>query len=804
MKKLRFILLSMLCLGAMGVSAQMSDQQIVDYVKSSASAGKGEKQIATELVAKGVSMQQLERLREQYEGSTKGNASTTENQYSSVVRAESGAAISADAFSAVAADMAPTAVAAQGGALNRIYGHDIFTSRALTFEPNANLPTPENYVLGPGDEVIIEIWGANEASIRQTISPEGRITVAQIGPLYLNGLTIKKANDLVRQAFAQKYAGVMGDEPMSDVSLTLGSIRTIQVNIFGEVSVPGTYRLSSFATVFHALYRAGGVTDLGTVRTINVIRNGKTIANVDIYPFVKTGDTKADIRLQDGDIINVPLYNNVVDINGNVKKPMYYELKEGETLAQLIDYAGGFTGDAYTQEVKVTRSTGREREILNIAQANFSSFVLEPGDVVAVSGMLDRYANRVEVTGSVFRPGIYELGREIFTVKDLVDHAEGLLEDAFTGRARILRHKEDFTPEVISFNLGDLLAGRVADISLKKNDVLVVSSIHELNALGTLTIDGMVKRPGTYTFAENMSIEDLILQAGGLREGASSVRVEVSRRILNPASEMPSDTLAKVYTFPLDLDLIETKAAQFLLEPYDYVSIRKSPDYNPQSVVSIQGEVAFPGNYTMISVGDRLSDLVSRSGGITQHAYLKGATLVRTMTAEERSQMSTTMDFISLGSTRDSLDVSRMLTSNQYTVAINLEKALEQPGSEFDVILREGDRLVVPEYLSTVKIQGDVLRPNTVTYKQGAKAKYYIKKTGGYGVTAKKSKAYIVYMNGDVAKANATHKVEPGCQIIVPSKKEKKTMDFAQSMSLASTATSITTAMATVAALLMK
>lgn len=791
----------LLMLAASTLSAQMTDQQVVDYVKSSVSSGKAEKQIATELVAKGVSMDQLERLRAQYENSDGAASTTTEDKYTSVIRSEAGASINSDAFGDIVTEASPAGANTYG---MTIYGHDIFTSQSLTFEPNSNLPTPENYILGPGDEVVIDIWGANEASIRQTISPEGRISVAQIGPLYLNGLTIKKANDLVRQAFSQKYAGVLGDEPMSDVSLTLGNIRTIQVNIFGEVAVPGTYRLSSFATVFHALYKAGGVTGQGTVRSINVVRNGKTIANVDIYPFVKSGDTKADIRLQDGDIINVPLYHNLVAISGNVKKPMHYELKEGETLSQLLDYAGGFTGDAFTQEVKVTRSTGREREILNVAQSDFAGFTLDPGDLVSVGGMLDRYANRVEITGSVFRPGVYELGKEIFTVKDLIEHAEGPLEDAFMGRARIFRNKEDFTPEVISFNLGDLLAGRISDISLKKNDVIVLSSIHELNDIGHLVIDGMVRNQGTYTYAENMTIEDLIMQAGGLKDGASSASVEVSRRVVNSASTTPSDTLAKIYNFPLDLTLTSKGSGSFILEPYDHVSVRKSPDYNPQAVVSIAGEVAFPGNYSMVTVGDRLSDLVERSGGITSHAYLNGASLVRTMSQEEREQMGSTMDFVSLSSTRDSISAGKMLTRGTYTVAINLAKALENPGSEYDIILQDRDHLVIPEYQPVVKVEGEVLRPNAITYKPGSKSRYYIKRSGGFGVNAKRSKAYIVYMNGEVVKANATHSVEPGCQIIVPSKPEKKTMDAAQSMAMASTATSITTALAAIAAIIMK
>lgn len=806
MKKVLILVLALVSLFGVPAAAQMTDNQVIEYVKSGMASGKGERQIARELMARGVTVNQIERIKamaEKSQGAETVAADATMTSASPRRIDTSDNDLTAGAMDGIGAEVSDPTESAHTGTGRTIYGHNIFNSRALTFEPNENMATPQNYILGPGDEVVIDIWGANEASIRQTISPEGRILVAQIGPLYLNGLTIKQANEHVRKAFAQKYAGVMGDEPLSEVSLTLGQIRTIQVNIFGEVSVPGTYRLSSFSSVFHALYRAGGVTSLGTVRDIRVIRSGRQVASVDIYPYIFEGKTSTDFRLQDGDVINVPLYKNIVSIDGNVKKPMHYEVLPGETVKDLIEYAGGFEGDAYTQEVRLTRLTGREREILTLSADKFKSTVLEAGDAISVSGMLDRYANRVEVRGQVFRPGVYELGTEISTVKDLINRAEGLLEDAFTDRVRLMRQRSDFTPEVISFNLADLLSGRIADVRLRKNDVLVISSVHELRDLGSITINGHVANPGSYTFAENTTVQDLIIQAGGLRDGASSARVEVSRRINNPDSTMPNDTLSQIFTFPLDPSLRHNKTEEFVLKPYDIVSIRKSPDYKAQVNVVISGEVAFPGSYSMVTNNERISDLVSRAGGVTPHSYLKGAILIREMSSEEYTLRSATRRLARTDLTNgDNIDINNLTTSSRYTVALDLQKALEMPGSDYDLVLREGDRLVVPEYLSTVKIEGNVMYPNTVTYKEGANYRYYVDKAGGFDSRAKRSKAYVVYMNGDVARIKSGTKIEPGCEIIIPSKPEKKEFDISKTLAVASTVTSITTALATISRLI--
>lgn len=788
-------------LGAASAFAQMTDDQIISYIKSGVASGKGEKQIGTELLSKGVTMDQLQRLQAKYEqsqGQGQETISAGTEISSEAIRSKAQSVTRRTAEVEEVASANDPTQQVKSWKSRTIFGHDMFNNRSLSFEPNMSLPTPENYVLGPGDEVIVEIWGSNEAHFRQTISPEGRIMVSQIGPIYLSGLTIKKANELVKNAFAQKYSGVLGEDPSSQIVLTLGSVRTIQVNIFGEVGTPGTYRLSSFSNVFHALYRAGGVSTSGTVRAIEVIRKGKKIATIDLYPYLFTGILKDDFQLQDADVIRVPLYGKLASIEGKVKRPMYYEIKDGETLQDLIDFAGGFEGDAYKAELRIMRQTGREREVNTVSSSRYSSYKLETGDAVYVGATLDRFANRVEVRGSVFRPGVYELGSEMHTVKELVLRAEGLMEDAFTNRVRLLRQQDDFTPEVISLDLGKIMRGEAPDVTLVKNDILEIQSIHALKDLGSVTIEGFVANPGTYTFAENMSIEDLVLQAGGLLNGASAVRVDVSRRINNPYSTMPTDTLAQEISFPLDHNLKLENGNRFLLQPYDIVRIRKSPTYKTQTNVSVEGEVAFPGSYTILNNNERISDLISRAGGVTPHSYLRGAVLVRRVNKEESTLASATRRMLRQGGGKDSIDVNKLQQSTKYTVGLELDKALENPGSDYDLVLRDGDRLIVPEYLSTVKINGDVMYPNVVLYKPGASMKYYIDLAGGYGSTAKRSKAYIIYMNGNISRGKAARNIEPGCEIVIPSRDtKKKGMTTAETLAIATSTASVGTMIAT-------
>ena len=796
-EKVRLFLLFFLLAAPFGTAyCQMSDEAVVKYALEGRQSGKSDQQIGKELLARGVTPEQVERLKQKYEDSRTSSGTVAADQVISGQRRERPRSSS----DTLAVEIPPVPDPAERGADSRaVFGRNVFRSRALTFEPNENQATPENYRLGPGDEVIIDIWGENERSLREEISPEGNIMVEQVGPVYLNGLTIKEANAKLRGVFGQIYAGVSGDSPASEVRVTLGRLRTIQVNVMGEVEMPGTYRLSSFATVFHALYQAGGVTDIGTLRNIRVLRSGREVASVDIYKYLFHGDSKDDIRLEEGDIVLVPSYDLLVEVTGCVKRPMRYEMEAGEPLSQLLAYAGGFTGDAYGREVRVVRTMGREHELFNVDSVGYGTFALMDGDSVAVGRVLDRYANRIEVQGAVYRPGMYELGEGTHTVRELIGRAEGLREDAFRGRALLFRERDDLTPEIVAVDLEGVLSGRLTDISLRRNDVLVVSSVHDLEDRGGFTIGGEVARPGVYPYAAHTTVEDLIVQAGGLLDGASTVKVEVSRRLKDPKSTTPSNGVGKVYAFSLKEGLVVDGEAGFELAPFDVVEVRRSPGYQPQRQVVLDGEVVFTGNYTLIRKNERLSDLVKRAGGITDDAYVRGGRLIRRMNEEERAVRDAALRAARQNRGADSVSLEKLMTDDYYAVGIELDKALSNPGSDYDVVLREGDRLVVPEYVSTVKINGDVMYPNTTVYLKDKRVKYYIAQAGGYGARAKRNKAYIVYMNGRVARVKGRAKVEPGCEIIVPSKRERKGIGISEILGLTTSAASIGTMAASIA-----
>lgn len=796
-EKVRLFLLAFLLAAPFGTAyCQMSDEAVVKYALEGRQSGKSDQQIGKELLARGVTPEQVERLKQKYEDSRTSSETVASDQVISGQRRERPRSSS----DTLAVEIPPVPDPAERGADSRaVFGRNVFRSRALTFEPNENQATPENYRLGPGDEVIIDIWGENERSLREEISPEGNIMVEQVGPVYLNGLTIKEANAKLRGVFGQIYAGVSGDSPASEVRVTLGRLRTIQVNVMGEVEMPGTYRLSSFATVFHALYQAGGVTDIGTLRNIRVLRSGREVASVDIYKYLFHGDSKDDIRLEEGDIVLVPSYDLLVEVTGCVKRPMRYEMEAGEPLSQLLAYAGGFTGDAYGREVRVVRTMGREHELFNVDSVGYGTFALMDGDSVAVGRVLDRYANRIEVQGAVYRPGMYELGEGTHTVRELIGRAEGLREDAFRGRALLFRERDDLTPEIVAVDLEGVLSGRLTDISLRRNDVLVVSSVHDLEDRGGVTIGGEVARPGVYPYAAHTTVEDLIVQAGGLLDGASTVKVEVSRRLKDPKSTTPSNGVGKVYAFSLKEGLVVDGEAGFELAPFDVVEVRRSPGYQPQRQVVLDGEVVFTGNYTLIRKNERLSDLVKRAGGITDDAYVRGGRLIRRMNEEERAVRDAALRAAQQNRGADSVSLEKLMAGDYYAVGIELDKALSNPGSDYDVVLREGDRLVVPEYVSTVKINGDVMYPNTTVYLKDKRVKYYIAQAGGYGARAKRNKAYIVYMNGRVARVKGRAKVEPGCEIIVPSKRDRKRMGIAEILGLTTSAASIGTMASSIA-----
>ncbi|ANU64706.2 capsule biosynthesis protein [Muribaculaceae bacterium Isolate-042 (Harlan)] len=778
----------------------MTDQQVIDYIKQQTAAGKSNQQIGKELMAKGVTREQAQRIKEKFESQQNSETSPT-TQSISQAKAERRHNVNNDIASESMIDIGREVDEGQDGQVSarQIYGHKVFNSRALTFEPSENIATPQNYRLGPGDEVIIDIWGTSEDHLRQTISPEGSIMISQIGPVYLNGMTINDANKHIKNAFSKKYAGM--EDAETDIQVTLGQVRTIQVDILGEVATPGTFRMSPFASVFHALYRAGGINDIGSLRNIQVLRNGKKVAGVDIYEYLFDGKTNGNIRLQEGDVIIVPPYDQLVSIDGNVKRPMYYEIKPDETIKSLLEYSGGFTGDAYEGMVRLARQSGTENELYNIERGEFASYRLQDGDIITVGTILDRYANRVELKGAVYRPGMFAIGKDINTVSDLVKKADGVTDDAYTDRVLLYREGPDLELQIMALDLKDILEGRAKDVTLKRNDVLVISSIHELEERGALSIGGQVARPGSYPFAANTTLEDLIFQAGGLLEGASTARVDISRRIVDPTSTQQTQQISEIYTVSIENGLALNSGKGFKLMPYDHVEVRKSPGYNAQESVSVRGEVLFDGSYVLQKRNERLTDIIKRAGGILDEAYIKGAYLTRRLSEDELASRREVLRLAMANSgpgMGDSIALSKINVSPTYNVGINLEKAIQNPGSHYDVVLQPGDALFIPEQQSTVKIAGDVMFPNTVVYEPGKKLSYYIDQAGGYGQRARKNKAFIVYLNGTVAKAKRGTPIEPGCQIIVPSKPDTSNTDWTKILTLATSFSSVAALGATI------
>lgn len=689
---------------------------------------------------------------------------------------------------------------------NSVFGRNIFNSDNLTFEPSMNLPTPPDYRFGPEDEVIIDIWGTNQAKIRSKVSPDGFIQINGLGLLPLNGMTVGEASGYLRNELGKIYSSLTGDSPSSQLKVTLGSSRTIQINVMGEVVQPGTYSLSSFSTLFHALYRAGGVSPIGSLRSVQLVRGGKIISTVDVYDFIMKGQTDEDIHLQEGDVIIVPPFEALVRIEGHVKRPMGYEMKAGESIATLLHYAGGFRSDAYSRSLRLVRKSNEEYQVYTVDEPDYSSFRLHNGDVLTVGAVLDRYENRLEVHGAVNRPGIYQLGDGVHTVGQLIAKANGLKGDAFTERSVLHREREDRSKEILPLNIRGILEGSFPDVPLRRNDVLFIPSSRDLADMGSIQVSGEVNRPGEFAYADNLTLEDIVLQAGGLKDAASTVRVDVSRRIRNPKSTESVSTIGEMYSFSLKDGFVIDGTPGFLLQPYDQVYVRRSPGYHAQSNVSVEGEVLYKGGYTLTNKRERLSHLVEKAGGVTPFAYLKGAKLMRHATDEERKRMATVLEMMEREMGTLNTDSLKLNLADTYSVGIELEEAMRAPGSDADVVLRAGDSLVVPRIVNTVRINGAVLMANTVYFKEGAPVKYYIEQAGGYSNNARKSKVFIIYMNGRAAKVKGSGKgmVEPGCEIVVPIKEKVDRMSTQDWLRTAQTLASLGLSAASVANIMKK
>lgn len=862
MKK-QFILVLLLALAAgpvMAQSSNMSDDQVMSFVVKEHERGTSNPQIVTKLMQKGVDISQISRVRNKYERQMKQGGVTeasteiagkdasrlrtnngkTRKDYGSGISQESqnysNYRVSAEKdanyrhtydnndeeymdfqneLNGIVPDstlLLKQLLAERNQARKKVFGRDIFNNKELSFEPNMNIATPQNYRLGPGDAVIIDIYGASQKTIQSTVSPDGEVTIEGYGPVNVSGLTVAQANARLRNTLGSRYRS-------SRVKLTVGQTKTIMVNVMGEVKAPGTYTLSAFATVFHALYMAGGTNDLGTLRNIKVYRNNRLVTVVDIYDYILNGKLTGNVRLSDNDVIVVGPYDCLVTVTGKVKRPMIYEMKKNESVNSILKYSGGFTGDAYKKSVRVNRKTGREYAVYNVEEFDFSSFRVDDGDSISVDSILPRYANTVEVKGAVFRPGMYNLGEQVNSVRTLVEHAEGMTEDAFTNRAVMHRMKKDRTLEVIAVDIAGIMDGKVPDIPLKENDVLFIPTRQDKIQERTITIRGEVQYPGTYQYADNETIEDFVLQAGGLTDMASTVNVSVSRRVADSKALQPDSVIAKTFTLSLKDGFVVDGTPGFVLMPFDEVMIRKSPGYAEQKNVKIEGEVMFSGSYTLTRRNARLSDLFAKSGGATELAYIKGARLVRRANAIEKERMRAVLKMqreqqqknllqlvaSSNGSNlqdvakgAQSAELEKFNVPDEYPIGIDLAEALKNPGSDADMILREGDRLIVPQYNGTVKINGAVMYANTVAYEKGKSVKKYIDEAGGFANDAQKNKAYIIYMNGKVAKVGHGAKVQPGCEIVIPSKLKRK-MSVAETMSLGTSMSSIAAMIATIA-----
>ena len=766
-----WILFFFALLAAGGANAQaMSDDEVISYVKNAVNQGKSQQTIYKEVVARGVSTSQLQRIKDKYEQQKENAVAKKSNKNVDTQRVNPEQA--EDKAPAQSNDM--TVDGPEGGI--KVFGRDIFRTANLTFEPSMNIATPVNYRLGPGDELQIEVWGASETNITQKVSPDGYISIPNVGPVNVNGLTVQAATNRIKAKLSQIYSGLASSNVnlSTHVKVSLGQIRTIQVNIMGEVARPGTYALSSFSTVFHALYKAGGMSKMGSLRNIKVVRGGRTVATVDVYDYIINGRSHSDIRLQEGDVILASPYDALVLIKGKVKRPMYYEMKSSESIRTLIGFAGGFSNDAYRGAVTVDRNNTKERTVATVDDMNYGVFKVKDGDVVSVGEILDRYDNRIEVKGAVYRPGYYELGKDIQTVKDLIEKADGLLEYAFTNRAVLHRENDDKTLEVISLNVKAIIDGTEADVTLRKNDVLFIPSKYDLEQKGTLEIRGEVYKPNVFPYAANTKLEDLIIMAGGLTESASTVRVDVTRRIIDRKGTKKQKEIAQTFSFGVKDGFVVEGEPGFLLEPYDQVFVRRSPGYSEKVNVTVSGEVEFEGDYSLNVRNERLSDVLEKAGGLTEFAYIEGARLERQMTPEEYKQAQELMDMVASNnkvSGNDSIVVPQV--SRTYPVGIDLKEILANPHSAIDPVLQDGDVIVIPQYMTTVSVSGSVRKPNSVVYDPKMKLKDYISEAGGYAERARKSGTFILYPNGHIKELgrNASAKdIMGGSKIIVPQK----------------------------------
>ena len=773
---------------------ELSDAQIQAYLRQAEASGLSESEMEQMALQRGMPAEEIAKLRKRIEKIQGGQSMMVGESNTPLNRPVISRSVS---DSAVLTEKAVTDSLADSRTSPdslKIYGSSLFTGQSTQFEPNLRLATPSNYIVGPDDELLIDIYGKSEAFHKLTVTPEGNIVVPYVGVVSVNGLTMEEATTRIKERMTTVYPAIKTGE--TRILVSLGNVRTIKIVITGEVEAPGTYSLPSVASVLNALYLSGGPTKQGSFRDIRLMRDGKEVATFDIYDVLLNGAFERNMGLRDQDVLMIPPYQNRVELRGEVKRPAIFELKTGETFEDLLRYAGGFTEQAYRERIKVTRNTATERRIEDLLASQMKNYEPLSGDQYEVGKILNRYANRVKIDGSVFRPGIYELSSGL-TLSMLIKKAEGVKEDAFLNRGYILRLQDDLQTEQIAFDVAAILAGTAKDIELKREDVVHISSIFDLKEEFSLRIDGEVRNPGVFAYAEGMTLEDLVMKAGGFRESALTKRIEVSRRVKNMDAMSISAQTAEI--FQVDINRTFDDQTNFKLMPFDIVVVRTESGYETQKTVQIEGEVLYPGRYTITKKNERISDLIKRAGGFTPFAYLDGASLKRTgkkmrgmtETERERSERESKQQdeydrLLALHYLQQDADHVNLGQEGRYFnndfVGINLERILHKPGAQGDLILEDGDVIRVPKELQTVKVSGEVLAPSTAVYAPDKGFKQYINQAGGFSQRALRKNSYIIYANGAVKSTNRFlffnnyPPIKPGAEIFVPQAPERLRM----------------------------
>lgn len=787
------IIFSLICITSLAQSPQnmdarkLSDQQILQIVHEIDARGLSMDQAIELASAEGATQSQIEEIQTRIQKLKSNNGKSVAKQGSGNLQAK---ALTQEHLTAKAKVKASPKN-------KKIFGFNLFNAENLTFEPSVNIPVPPSYVLGINDELTINIWGVSQHTYQLSVNSNGSITIPDLGPVYIAGLDFDKAEKRIRKSLIAIYQGMGGEQPNTFAEISISNLRSIKVNVIGDVNAPGTYTLPATASAFNALYLSGGPNENGSFRNIQVIRQNKVVSTIDVYDFLINANTAHNITLRDQDIIFIPPYTKRVAVSGAFKRDGYYELKDKENLTNLLTYLGGFSEKAYHDRVNIVRTTGKDFKVLDIEQADFNSFIPQNGDSIIAGEIINRFENRVNITGAVFRPGTYQL-TDSMHLSDLIAKADGVREDVFSNRGLLMRLGENLTPTNIAFDVNDVIHGK-NDILLKREDQVVIQNISGMRQYRFVRVYGQVRFPGQYQYRQNMTLKDLIFMAGGLTEAASESFIEVARRHDYKEAAQVSDQLATLYQINIDRDLgLSDKDSRFALNPFDYVYIRKAPSYNEQRTVTIFGEVVYPGAYSISSKDERVSDLIKRAGGLTPQAYSKGATLIRQN--DNRPDLKQTIHTVMA----DSLLSKIKKEMDHSMLELQLDKILTEPGTISDYILRAGDQISIPEEMQEVKVSGEILNPMGLAFQQKKPLKYYIDRSGGFSSNAKRGKVFVIYSDG-TTKVTKTllgrnyPKPAPGCQIIVPAKPEKtRTDQTTKWLAIASTFSSIALAIATI------